>query len=220
MKIYKILVITFFASLTFASISSAAENKNSSIDTLLKGLDLRHPIYGNETYGSPKADLFETADGSKLLAYQARYGGDGDHSANILKLFLITESASKKILEQNIDSVKFIKEKDRLKAIKGEYIETLCDVCDGWEVSDEEDIFKIPISISVDDLKITVELSKTQKKALIKKIDAQINKNISDKTPPKFGQTPSMDYKYLKYAESVKSRIINLLSNSPGAIKQ
>jgi hypothetical protein len=211
MKIIKVIIATIVV-LTFAKLSTAGED-NNDISKLLQSLDLRHPIYGNKIYGEPKINKFVTADGSQLLSYQARYGGDGDHSENILKLFLVTGSTSKKILDQNIDKVKFIVVNNQLKSIKGEYIETLCNVCDGWEVSEQNDVFVIPILIDVETLKIMVELSQAQKNELLKRLDTQINKNISEKSSYKFGQTSSIDEKYVKYAESVKRRIVNLLKN-------
>src|SRR3990172_4049475 len=213
MKINRNLAIVFFISFTLAGISAAGQEKEIQVNKLLKNIDLSHPVYCKKRYGEPKINKFETADGSILLSYQAMYGGDGDHSENILKLFLITGSASKKILDRNIDKVKFITENNRLKAIKGSYIATLCNVCDGWEVSEEAYIFTIPISINMENLKVSVELSETERKELLKRLDAQINKNVLEKSSYKFGQTSSVDNKYAKYAESVRRRIVNLLSN-------
>ena len=112
---------------------------------LLSKVDVSHPYYGNKVYGGDKVNVFRSNDGSIILIYQARYGGDGESTENLLKLFKSQDNKGKKLLDQNIDSVEFVQENGNLKHIKGKYVATLCDVCDGWEVSTPEDIFFIPI---------------------------------------------------------------------------
>ena len=52
---------------------------------LLSKVDVSHPYYGNKVYGGDKTNVFPTQNKSILLVYQARYGGDGEHTENLLK---------------------------------------------------------------------------------------------------------------------------------------
>jgi hypothetical protein len=85
---------------------------------LLSKVDVSHPYYGNKVYGGDKVNVFHSRDSSILLVYQARYGGDGDHSENLLKLFKFQRGKGKKLLDQDIDSVEFVQKSNALEQRK------------------------------------------------------------------------------------------------------
>src|SRR5438094_909721 len=93
----------------------AAFSKDNDSGELLSKVDVSHPYYGNKVYGGDKVNVFHSRDNSILLVYQARYGGDGDHTENLLKLFKFQDNKGKKLLDQNIDSVEFVQQKGTLK---------------------------------------------------------------------------------------------------------
>jgi hypothetical protein len=53
-------------------------------------------------------------------------------------------------------------------------------VCDGWEVSEPEDIFFIPIIIDVESLTVKSTLSEKEKKNLLARLEQQLNKDIAE----------------------------------------
>jgi hypothetical protein len=94
----------------------------------------------------------------------------------------------------------------QLKYIKGKYVATLCDVCDGWEVSEPADIFFIPIVIDVESLTVKSTLSEKEKRSLLTRLDQQGNKNIAEQLS--YGNS-----KYPAYVSTVKKQIKDLLRN-------
>ena len=183
----------------------AEEVPTTDIDNLLQQVDVSHAIYKNDIYGSPKVNLFQGSDGSKLLCYQARYGGDGDHTENILKLFRLQGANSIKLIEQNIDSVKFIEEQGSLKAIRGKYILTLCDVCDGWDAAQYEDVFFVPIKIDLESFTIETELTQQQKEELLSKFEGQSQRNIDE-------QLSYGNKNYPEFVKHVKNQLLHMLN--------
>jgi hypothetical protein len=173
---------------------------------LLSKVDVSHPYYGNKVYGGDKVNVFHSRDSSILLVYQARYGGDGDHSENLLKLFKFQHGKGKKLLDQNIDSVEFVQKGNTLKHIKGRYVATLCDVCDGWEASEPIDIFFVPIIIDVESLTVKSTLSEKEKKDLLTRLEQQSHKNIAE-------QLSYGNNKYPAFVSTVKKQIKDLLRN-------
>ncbi len=194
-----------------------ALSKDIVPEELLEKVDVSHPYYGNRVFGGHKANIFYMRDKSILLVYQARYGGDGEHTENLLKLFKFQDDKGKKLLDQNIDSVEFIHENGILKQIKGRYVATLCHVCDGWEVSEPADIFFVPIVIDVETLSVKPTLSEKEKKELIERLERQADKDIAEQYSyslsknPAFADKPSFDSKYPYYVSKVKKQIIDLL---------
>ena len=183
---------------------SAMEVFDTDYQNLLKNDNTSHPYYGNKVCGSPKVNQFHLSDKSKILVYQAKYGGDGEHSENILKLFKFQDGAGKKLIDQNIDFVEFIKEKGTLKQIKGKQVESLCDVCDEWDVASPEDIFFIPIVIDVESLTVKPELTEKQKQELLTRLEEQSNKALAE-------QLSYGNETYPAFVASVKKRIKEIL---------
>ncbi len=183
-----------------------ALSKDIDPEELLEKVDVSHPYYGNRVFGGHKANIFYSRDKSILLVYQARYGGDGDHSENLLKLFKFHDNKGKKLLDQNIDAVEFVQENGLLKQIKGKYVVTLCHVCDGWEVSEPADIFFIPIVIDVEALTVKSTLNEKEKKALLTRLDQQSDKNIAE-------QLSYGNKRYPAFVSTVKKEIKNILRN-------
>lgn len=181
-----------------------ALSKDINPEELLDKVDVTHPYYGSRVFGGHKADIFYSRDKSILLVYQARYGGDGESTENLLKLFKFQDNKGTKLLDQNIDSVEFVQENRILKYIKGKYVATLCDVCDGWEVSSAEDIFFVPIVIDIESLSVKSTLSEKEKKELIRRLDQQAEKDIAE-------QLSYGNNKYPAFVSKVKAQIKELL---------
>lgn len=130
----KYVLIAF---LILTNYTYAADN----IEELLKKANRAIPYYGEEYYGSPKAQIVKISKDTNWLIHQARYGGDGEHSENILMIFELYEHPSERIMKRSnnvnkifqysISNVKFTFSGEYLSKISGEIIETLCDVCDG-----------------------------------------------------------------------------------------
>jgi hypothetical protein len=192
-------------------------SKDTDPEELLEKVDVSHPYYGNTEYGGHKADIFHSKDKSILLVYQARYGGEGDSTENLLKLFKFQNNKGKKLLDQNIDSVEFIQDNGILKQIKGKYVATLCNVCDGWEVSEPEDIFFVPIVIDVESLTVKSTLSEKEKKDLLSRLEKQADKDVAEQvrvekpSPAHDAPLAFSNTQYLDYVSNIKKQIKELL---------
>jgi hypothetical protein len=197
-------VKTFILALPLSLISANSYSSVNVINDILPKIDVSHPYYGNNTYGPPKIDLFKTIEGSEILIYQARYGGDGEHTENIIKIFSLKGPSPQKVLERNLSDVEFVLKSGVLQSIIGNYIETLCDVCDGWEVSSPKDIFKIPLKIEASNFKVTVLMDDLEKKNLLAALKAQVEANINE-------QLAYGNRSYSEYANAVMERISELL---------
>jgi hypothetical protein len=184
------------------------------IEKVLEKANLSIPYYGDMFYGEPKAQIFKISKDSSWLIHQARYGGDGEHTENILMIFELYDHPSErimkrsnninKILQYSISNVKFSFSGEYLSKINGEVIETLCDVCDGWEASSSEDIFRIPIEINIPSLIIRSTLSSSETKELLIKLDKQADANIKE-------QLGYGDKTYPDYVKEIVDRINSLL---------
>ncbi len=176
-------------------------NKDMSVTAMF---DVSHKDYPKKFYGHPRIDFAYDKDGHNIITFQCRYGGDGDHSENLLKLFKFQDDKGTKLLDQNIDSVEFIQENGILKQIKGRYVATLCQMCDGWEVSLPEDIFFVPIVINIESLSVKSTLNEKEKKELIRRLDQQAEKDIAE-------QLSYGNKKYPTFVSKVKAQIKELL---------
>jgi hypothetical protein len=192
---------TFIFAVFFAAVSSSGSE--NGYEKILKQIDVSHPCYKNRIFGNPKIDTFRTKDSSLLLIYQAKYGGDGEHSENLLKIFKFNNDGVKKLIDVNIDSVSFIKESFYLKSILGKSVYSLCDVCDGWDVALPEDNFFIPTAIIVKTMKIKVMLSAQEKQDLLIKFDQQAKNNIKE-------QLSCGNDTYHNYVDKIRLEITNL----------
>jgi hypothetical protein len=194
-------IIIIFSIIFIVSYSYTGENEYES---LLKQVHISHPYYGNQIYGNPKINTYQSVDSSLLLIYQAKYGGDGEHSENLLKLFKFKNDSVMKLIDINIDFVSFIKESYYLKYIQGKSVFSLCHVCDGWDAALPEDIFFIPIIIDVELLKIIVDFTEKEKQDFLNRFNQQATKNIKQRSSSK-------NKEYQKYVEKIKSEIIKIL---------
>jgi hypothetical protein len=179
-----LLIVALFLSANFAY---AADNMENVLEQANRAI----PYYGETFFGKPKAQIVKISKNANWLIHQARYGGDGEHSENILMIFDLYEHPSERIMKRSnnvnkifqypISNVKFTFSGEYLSKISGEIIETLCDVCDGWEVSSPGDIFQIPIEIYIPSLIIKPTLSRAEAKELLSKLDKQATANIKEK---------------------------------------
>jgi len=188
---------------------------DEKLNNALENANLAIPYFGSNMYGERKAKIYKISPKTNWLIHQARYGGDGQHTSNILMIFELFNHRSKRIMERSpsinklfqysLSNVKFDFNGEYLVKIHGEIIETLCEVCDGWEVSSPGDIFKIPVSITVPSLIIRPTLSKQESEKLLnnlkKSSDAKIKEQLG------YGRK-----KYPSYANRVVKRINELLT--------
>jgi hypothetical protein len=130
---------------------------------LAPAVDVSYGRFGTQFFGQPKVRVFKARDGSVLLVHQAKYGGDGDHSENRLMMFTFRQDKPQKLLDLNIDFVEFVEEAGALKLIRGKAVESLCDVCDGWDAAESDDVFFIPIAVDVATQTTRAELTGSQK---------------------------------------------------------
>lgn len=185
-------------------------------DDLAKALDkanLSIPYYGDMFFGEPKDQIFNVSEDTRWLIHQARYGGDGEHTENILMIFELYDHPSErvrkrsnnvnKIFQYSISNVTFSYSGKYLSKISGDVIYTLCDVCDGWEASSPEDIFRVPISIHIPSLKIETTLPKAEAEKLLIKLNKQAASNIEE-------QLGYGNKTYPDYAREVVHRISSL----------
>lgn len=148
------------------SVADSAKKK------VIADFDLRDKYYGASTFMRERLDFIKRNDGDYLVFYQTRYGGDGDHTENRLKMFLFRNSTLTELADENIHGVK-IKQQDNNILITGKYVITFCAVCDGWEESEPPDIFQIPVMITVlnDRIQRSCALSDSEKEAVIKRFN-------------------------------------------------
>lgn len=199
--------------ITFLLVTNLAHGADK-LDSALEKANLAIPYYGTDFFGNPKAQIFKIRSNTDWLIHQARYGGDGEHTENILIIFELfnhpSESIMKrspainKLFQYSISNVNFIFDDGYLERIDGEVVETLCHVCDGWESSSPGDIFKIPVTISVPTLVIRPTLSKSESKKVLDKLEKQSAANIKKQLG--YGREP-----YPDYAEGVVKKIKDLL---------
>jgi len=186
----------------------------NDIEKVLEKANLAIPYFGDMFYGEPQAQIFKISKDTSWLIHQARYGGDGEHTENILMIFELYDHPSERIMKRSnnvnkifqysISNVKFSLTGEYLSKIKGEVIETLCDVCDGWEVSSPDDIFRIPIEIHLPSLTIRSTLSSSETRELLNKLNKQASANIKEQLG--YGKKA-----YPEYAKEIVDRINALL---------
>jgi hypothetical protein len=183
---------------------------DSTNKKVIADFDVRHKYYGASTFMRERLDFIKRNDGDYLAFYQTRYGGDGEHTENRLKIFLFRNDILTELGDENIHDAK-INQQDNNILITGKHVLTLCGVCEGWEDSPPSDIFQIPIVITVlkDQIQRRCALSDTEKEAVIKKFNYR--KKIVLAEQAKYGSENSKSWElYLnKITEDFNSVIEN-----------
>jgi hypothetical protein len=173
---------------------------DSTNKKVIADYDLRHKYYGASTFMRERLDFVKRNDGDYLVFYQTRYGGDGDHSENRLKIFLFRNGTLTELADENIHGAK-INQQDNNIHITGNHVVTFCNVCDGWEISDPQDIFQIPVVIAVsrDQIQRSCALSDGEKEVVLKRFNQR--KKIMRAEQAKYGS------KNIKRYESYLNKI-------------
>lgn len=197
----KAIVIMTLGVLAPAGVRAAEQD----VRALLAKVDVSDPTYGTKTYGEPKVNVFKGEDGTVLLVYQARFGGDGEHTENRTKVFRFTRGEPKKVLDQNLDSVSFVEAGGALTKIRGNVVESLCDVCDGPDAAQPEDIFFIPVAVDVRTLSVVPTLDATAREALLARLRARAKANVVE-------QSGLGHDGYSSFAAGVVKRVEEILS--------
>ncbi len=179
---------------------------DSTNKKVIADFDLRHKYYGASTFTQQKLDVIKRNDEDYLIFYQVRYGGDGDHTENRLKIFFWNNRELKKLADENIHGVKITQQQDGIH-ITGNHIITLCDVCDGWEDSNPLDIFQIPIAITVlkDQIRRSCTLSQKEKEALLQRFNERKRVRLAKKA--KYGSSKDYESFLNKITENFHSVI-------------
>jgi len=183
---------------------------DSTNKKFIADFDLRDKYYGASTFMQERLYFIKRNDGDYLVFYQTRYGGDGDHSENRLKIFLFRNDILAELADENIHGAK-INQQDNNILITGRHVITLCHVCDGWEDSPPSDIFQIPVVITVlkDQIQRSCPLLDSEKEVVIKRFNQR--KKIEQAEQAKYGSKNSKRYEsYLnKITEDFNSVIEN-----------
>ncbi len=193
-------------------VAPAAPVAISDPQELLARVDVSYGRYGKKLFGPPKVGVFRAMDGSVILAHQARYGGDGDHSENRLMLFGFRDGRGQKLLDQNIDFVEFVEEAGTLRLIRGKDVESLCDVCDGWDAAEADDVFFIPILLDVETLTVRADLSEEEKQRLLSRVEQRAARKLTETR--KYGRD------YGTFAATVTDRVRGLLATGRALLGQ
>jgi len=183
------------------------------LNSYVEKANIAIPYYGAKLYGKRDVKLFSIGSNENWLVHQSRYGGDGEHTPNILMIFEAGEHGVNKLFQYNISDVTFNLKDGLLSHIDGQHIETLCDVCDGWEVSENQDIFKIPIRIQVPSLRIEVLLDEAAKQELISRLSRQVRHNVKE-------QFSYGNKYYAEFAQTTERAILNLVNTHNPSFKR
>ena len=170
---------------------------------------LLHRYYGNSVVYSPELYALKYKDGSTQILLFFRYGGSGDHLENRLHWFEFSNGSLNKLGEQNISDPEIIADNGVLDRVKGNYVLTLCDVCDGWEASAPEDIFFIPIAVFIEnhEMKVISLLSEDEKRNLMDRFNRQKDLRIKEISNYK-GRRGE---RYKDFAESLSTQLDELM---------
>lgn len=192
------------AAIAVVMAASVVQAADPNAEKLLAAVDISHPVYGTKTFGATKSRGFLQPDGSLLLVFQAKYGGDGDHSENRLKLFRFRDGRHELLLDQNIDFVAFVEKGRSLTLIRGMAVESLCDTCDGWDAAEPEDVFLIPIVIDAVAMTVRSELTGPERTELLARFDRQAHRRVAELARHR--------EKYPSYVAAVRARIVEVLA--------
>jgi hypothetical protein len=204
MSAVKAFMVPVVALLAVARVDPVAAAEQD-VRELLAKVDVSDPRFGTRTFGAPRTDRFEDAHGAVLLAHQARFGGDGDHTENRLKVFRFTGEVPAKVLDQDLEAVAFVEAGGALREIRGNVVESLCDVCDGWDVADRRDLFFIPVVIDARTFAVTPALDRGARRRLLQKLRARARANVAE-------HARQGNSAYATFAAAVVGRVEALLS--------
>lgn len=146
----------------------------SFTNKILSEIDISDNYYGASLFDTKDDAVEIVADntGQHYVLTQLRRGGDGDHTENRMSIYKIKGSALKKLSEHNIHEAVIEIKKDSIEVL-GKHVITFCTVCDGWEVSEKDNLFFIPLKISIKKEKVmsTCTMKKDEKQKMIKQFE-------------------------------------------------
>ncbi len=167
--------------------------------------DISHEGYGG-MFGLNDVKSLHDEDGLDLILIEGRYGGDGDHTEDRLIVYRFMDRRLEFIADENISNPEYIERNGILQSVNGIYILSLCDVCDGWDASDPEDIFKIPITLTLHDdvFEMSCRLSSEEKKVLLEGFRRQKEADTSEALKYR-------DREYIKFADDIEADLLCVL---------
>lgn len=141
---------------------------------ILSEVDISDNYYGASLFDTKDDAVQIVADntGQHYVLTQLRRGGDGDHTENRMSVYKIKGGALKKLSEHNIHEAVIEIKKDSIE-VSGRHIITFCYTCGGWEVSEKDNLFLIPLKISIKNEKVisTCTMKKDEKQKMIKQFE-------------------------------------------------
>ncbi len=188
-----------------------AWEKSCKLELIADAYQIKHEISlkrkGNNCalYGPVHLFAAEAPDHNSIIAFfEAARGGDGDHSGPLVEVFRLTKQDLKKIGEQELFDATYHRKNERITAVTGTVLYSLCDSCDGPEVADPADNFYIPARMTISQAVISVKptISKQERKALLEKFDAQSKIDSKEK---------GHDKDFEKYVKAVRKELISFL---------
>ncbi len=195
MKLYFVLACLLLVSGHSSAVDRLVEIRNK--------IDISDSHYGNSILGYEVTDLFKLKDNSELFIHQARFGGDGEHTGNVVKLFKITKKSISKIYEHELSTVKFVFDKGFLTKVNGYHRESLCHGCDGLDAAHPDDIFSVPLELDITNLEMRVLLNNKEKYEFMEKLKERIKSSNKDQLSYGFTDYP-------EYSNAVYERLSNL----------
>jgi len=174
----------------------------------LASRDISHPFYAG-LVGIDKTYYSNDKEGRTLILLSLRYGGDGDHTEDRLLVHRFNGKQLEFVADENLMNPEIIEKDGILQSVKGLYVLSLCDVCDGWDAGDEEDAFIIPVTLTFDGKGFTrvCRLSEEEKDDMLKRFRNQ--RMIDDGYAKEY-----KDERYLEYSDKVEKELLDVLGRN------
>lgn len=152
----------------------AYDSSNVKIDELI----ISHPYYKSSIFGQTSFEILQKHKSTIQMMFYSQYGGDGEHTRERAK-FIFFENNKLKLIDELVIYKPEISKYENRVSILGYYIISLCRVCDGWGVADEEDVFQIPMNIEINDvINYYAVLHGEEKEFVIKDFEQKIERKI------------------------------------------
>jgi hypothetical protein len=149
-----------------------------STNILIDELNISHPYYKSLIFGQSRFEVLQKHKSNIQLMFYSQYGGDGEHTRETAKFIFFKNNKLHLIDEIVIFKPEISKHENRV-SILGYYIISLCDVCDGWDAAEEDDIFEIPMNIEVEEeIKYYGVLNGEEREYVIKDFEQKVNRKI------------------------------------------
>jgi hypothetical protein len=170
-------------------------------------ISLKREFFNCALYG-PIA-LFATAskDYKRLsIVVEAARGGDGGHTGPILEFFSLDEQGLRKLGEQELFDASYVRRERQLTQVSGTALFSLCDTCDGPDVTSPAENIYVPVRITFgcDGICVKAAVNPSQAEA--------IRKTFLNKKKKALAQGSS-EPGYSRHVEEIESSLNHLLDS-------